>query len=181
MVARRERRSLVQNEMLGVAALFHRIRASVIVPDSDQVLLVEAHAPQSRPSVGGMIGRYWNFPGGGLEGDESVFEGAERELHEETGLEIVAERVVYVQEVVHRLSPPGAQERPVRQIELYVLAASYRGEIAVSDPDVVDARFMSRRDLALAYTYPPKLDDLFWDDLEAGFPTMRFLGTHYVG
>ena len=161
--------------------MFHRIRASVIVTDGDRVLLVEAHAPESRPSVGGMTGRYWNFPGGGLENDESVLEGAVRETREETGLEIVAERVVYVQEVVHRLSPPDARERPIHQVELYVLAAGYRGEIAITDPDVLDARFLSRDEVASIAAYPPMLSDLFWRDLADGFPELRFLGTHYVG
>lgn len=161
--------------------MFHRIRASVIVPASGRVLLVEACAPEALPSVGGMVGRYWNFPGGGLEGDESVLEGAARELREETGLIVSAERVVYVHEVIHRLSPPGAHERPIRQVELYVLARDPRGSIALSDPDVLDARFMDRDEVSTVAAYPPMLEDLFWEDLAGGFPEMRFLGTHYVG
>ncbi len=161
--------------------MFHRIRASVVVPDGDRVLMVEAHAPESRPAVGGMTGRYWNFPGGGLENDESVLEGAERELLEETGLAVSAERVIYVHEVVHRLSYPGARERPVRQIELYVLAGEVEGRIAVDDPDVIAARFMTRDEIAAVPAYPPMLADLFWRDLAHAFPEMRFLGTHYVG
>jgi 8-oxo-dGTP diphosphatase len=38
--------------------MFHRIRASVVVPDGERILLVEAYAPETRPSVGGMAGRY---------------------------------------------------------------------------------------------------------------------------
>jgi 8-oxo-dGTP diphosphatase len=163
------------------SSVFHRIRASVVVPKGDRVLLVEACEPERRPSVGGMTGRYWNFPGGGLEGDESVFEGAERELREETGLEVLADRVIYIQEVVHRLAYPGVRERPLRQIELYVLAHRVRGEIRLDDEDVLDARFLSRDDVAAIPSYPPMLDDLFWRDMAKGFPEMRFLGTHYVG
>ncbi|CAN5667720.1 hypothetical protein BH23CHL2_BH23CHL2_22490 [soil metagenome] len=118
---------------------------------------------------------------GALENDESVLEGAVRETGEETGLEIVAERVVYVQEIVHRLSPPGALERPIRQVELYVLAAGYQGEIAITDPDVLDASFLSRNEVASVAAYPPMLSELFWRDLEDGFPELRFLGTHYIG
>ncbi len=161
--------------------MLHRIRASVIVPDGERILLVEAFAPETRPSVGGMTGRYWNFPGGGLENDESALEGAERELREETGLVVTAERVIYVHEVVHRLAPPDARERPIRQIELYVLARSPQGSIVITDPDVLDARFLSRAELATIAAYPPMLADLFWEDMARGFPEMRFLGTHYVG
>lgn len=161
--------------------MLHRIRVSVILSDGDRILLVEAQAPEARPSVGGMTGRYWNFPGGGLEGDESVLDGAVRETREETGLEIVAERVVYVHEVIHRLNPPGAIERPIRQVELYVLASGCRGSITLADPDVLDARFLSREDIAALPVYPPILADLFWRDLAGDFPEIRFLGTHYVG
>ena len=161
--------------------MFHRIRASVVVPDGERILLVEAHALETRPSVGGMTGRYWNFPGGGLEEDESVLEGAERELREETGLSATAERVIYVHEVVHRLAPPDARERPIRQIELYVLMQDIRGDITLTDPDVLAARFMTRAEIARIPAYPPMLADLFWKDMADGFQETRFLGTHYVG
>lgn len=151
------------------------------MPDGDRILLVEAFAPESRPSIGGMTGRYWNFPGGGLENDESALQGAERELREETGLIVSAERVVYVQEVVHRLTPEDMRERPIRQIELYVLARNIQGHIEIIDPDVLDARFMTRAEIAAIPAYPPMLAELFWHDMAANFPETRFLGTHYVG
>jgi ADP-ribose pyrophosphatase YjhB (NUDIX family) len=160
--------------------LFHRIRASVIIPDVERVLLVKHFAPRERPAVGGMTGRYWSFPGGRLESDESVLERAVREAREETGLEIVAERVVYIHEVINRLSCPGQVERPIRQVELYVLASSFRGPLALDEADVLDARFFARDQVA-AQSNPPMLYGLFWDDLERGSPETRFLGTHYVG
>ena len=161
--------------------MLHRIRASVVAPDGERILLVEAYAPETLPSVGGMTGHYWNFPGGGLEHDESALEGAERELREETGLIVTAERVIYVQEVIHRLAPPGARERPIRQIEIYVLARQVEGRITLSDPDVLDARYFTRDEVAAIAAYPPMLADLFWEDMACGFPETRFLGTHDVG
>ncbi len=38
----------------------------------------------------------WNLPGGGLEANESPWEGAIREVREETGLAVVIERLVGV-------------------------------------------------------------------------------------
>ncbi|MEZ4572482.1 MAG: NUDIX hydrolase [Thermomicrobiales bacterium] len=101
------------------------------------------------------------LPQRGLDNDESVLEGAVRETREETGLEIAAERVIYVHEVIHRLSPPGATERRVRQVDFYVLASSYAGEIRTADPAFLDAGFVSRDDLRSAAAYPPMLEDLF--------------------
>ena len=43
---------------------------------------------------------FWVPPGGRLFGEESIFECAARETREETGLHIVPERIVYVEEFV---------------------------------------------------------------------------------
>jgi ADP-ribose pyrophosphatase YjhB (NUDIX family) len=158
--------------------VFHRIRVSVIVPDRERVLLVKAYAPESRPSVGGMTGEYWELPGGGLEGDEPALTGAVREAREETGLKIVPERIVYVHEVINRWT--GSVERPIRQIELYVLARSYSGELRLTDHDILDARFFAEDEIEVARCYPPMLADVFWADLRLGFPDVRVFGPHIV-
>lgn len=44
-------------------------------------------------------GEYYVFPGGGLEGEESMFEATERELLEEMGIVVKAKRELYYKEV----------------------------------------------------------------------------------
>jgi 8-oxo-dGTP pyrophosphatase MutT (NUDIX family) len=59
----------------------------LLVDAAGRVLLFHGYDP-ARPSHG-----YWFTPGGGLDEGESMAEGAARELFEETGLRLPAERL----------------------------------------------------------------------------------------
>jgi 8-oxo-dGTP diphosphatase len=58
--------------------VFEYRRAGAVVLNGDSVLLMSLKPPGEQ--------RWWHFPGGGIEADESPEEAALRELHEETGL-----------------------------------------------------------------------------------------------
>lgn len=64
----------------------HRVGTFAIIRDEQGRVLL------SRRSDSG----WWNLPGGGVEPHESVAEGLVREVREETGLEVVAGRLVGV-------------------------------------------------------------------------------------
>jgi 8-oxo-dGTP diphosphatase len=59
-----------------------RLASYAVVTDGDRVLL----ARLSWPDAG-----LWTLPGGGVELDETVEEGAVREVREETGYDVVVE------------------------------------------------------------------------------------------
>lgn len=44
-------------------------------------------------------GEYYVFPGGGLEGEESMFEATEREFFEELGIKVKARKELYYKEI----------------------------------------------------------------------------------
>ncbi len=117
-------------------------------------------------------GRYdfWLPPGGGLEGEESLFETAQREVHEETGLIVRAERLLYLQEIVE----PG-----LHICKSFVLCSEVGGELSldhrVSDK-LVDARFLPEEALAGLDVRPEVFRETFWQDWRAGFPGFRYLG-----
>lgn len=70
----------------------HRIRVVGIIRRGEQILLVE----QQNPNTGH---RRWTPPGGGLEiSDPDIFAGVEREVFEETGLQVRAGQVRFVSE-----------------------------------------------------------------------------------
>jgi 8-oxo-dGTP pyrophosphatase MutT (NUDIX family) len=115
---------------------------------------------------------FWLPPGGGLEGYESILDCARREAYEETGLTVDLDRIVYLEEYYE----PG-----YHFCKFFILCCSYRGDLTLVNRDqgetfLVDARFFSREELADLEVYPEVLRDRFWDDLEAGFPQMQYLG-----
>ncbi|MFN0033513.1 MAG: NUDIX domain-containing protein [Saprospiraceae bacterium] len=69
----------------------HRIRVAGLVRRGDELLLVQQ---QNRHGV-----RSWSLPGGRLEPtDANIFEGVQREVWEETGLRVAAQRLRFVSE-----------------------------------------------------------------------------------
>ena len=48
-------------------------------------------------------GEYYDFPGGGLEGEESMYEATEREFFEELGIKVKAKEELYFKEVSETL------------------------------------------------------------------------------
>ena len=70
----------------------HRIRVVGILRRDEHILLVE----QQNPYTGN---KRWSLPGGGLEfSDSDVFAGVEREVLEETGLQVRAGRIRFISE-----------------------------------------------------------------------------------
>lgn len=124
-------------------------------------------------------GRYdfWLPPGGGLEGHESLLEGAAREVHEETGLVVRAERLLYVQELLE----PGK-----RIFKSFVLCTEVGGALSLAhrvedERDfLVDARFFTCAERADLEVRPAVFRAGFWADLAAGFPEVRYLGLQHT-
>ncbi|MFA4872187.1 MAG: NUDIX domain-containing protein [Patescibacteria group bacterium] len=71
--------------------------------------------------------KFFIFPGGGIKQNESIFEAAQREAKEETNLDVVANKLVYVRET---------KMGDDRGIEFYVLCLNAGGEMKLGhDPE----------------------------------------------
>lgn len=81
---------------------------------------------------------YWALPGGYLKRDESFKESIERELKEETGLEVNMDRVLQIKNVLHK---------PV--IDVLILCKTVKGEIKVDGKEVNEAKFFDINNLPL--------------------------------
>ncbi len=142
----------------------HRISAGGIVLRQNKVLLVHHHREGAYD--------FWVPPGGGVEGDEGFLRAAEREVFEETNLVVRAEKIAYVENLIDG-------DRYV--CKFWVVCTLVSGELSLiyRDADesfLVDAGFFSKEQVSAMQVYPAILKERFWQDLEAGFPQIHYLG-----
>ncbi len=142
-----------------------RISAGRIVVCKGRVLLVH-HYKENRYD-------FWVMPGGGVEGDEGIFNTVEREVWEETNLRVTAERIAYVEELID-------EGKYICKFWVYCNTEDEHPSIEHKDTDedfLKDAKFLSKEELQGMNAFPTilKKDD-FWENLEAGFPTIKYLG-----
>ena len=77
-----------------------RVRCAGLVRIDGKIALMHRTNVQMTPGEPNKpYGEYYVFPGGGLEGEESMFEATERELFEELGIKVKAKRDLYYKEV----------------------------------------------------------------------------------
>lgn len=148
----------------------HRIRGAAVVVHDDRLLLA-LHGDAAH----GLM--YWSPPGGGVEGREDLFACAVRETEEETSLRVVAERPLYLQELVNH-------RRKTRTLELFVLCrladGVHPGELRAAN-EITESRLVSQAEAVQLNVLPGIFAGAFWDDLSAGFPTFRHLGLKVIG
>jgi 8-oxo-dGTP diphosphatase len=142
----------------------HRIAAGALVVHDRQVLLVRHRKPDAYD--------FWVAPGGGAEGSEDLRATVRREVREESGLEVLPERIAYIEEL---LTPHS------RECKIWFFARFVSGEPSASAHEatrefIVDAKFMARSEFQGKIVFPPVLNDVFWADLDAGFPEPKYLG-----
>jgi ADP-ribose pyrophosphatase YjhB (NUDIX family) len=149
-----------------------RIRVAGVVVHDEALLLVRHQAPRQRVT-------WWTPPGGRLDGTESILECAEREVREETGLTVVADRVIYVQQFVDPAF--GAHN-----LVLFILATLPSGaegpgplRIPKDEKYIQEARFVPRAEASGLPLHPEVFRAEFWRDRERDFPATRFLGVQW--
>lgn len=77
-----------------------RIRCAGLVKiDGKFAFMHRTNVQKSLDDPNKPYGEYYVFPGGGLEGEESMFEATERELFEEFGIKVKAKSELYYKEV----------------------------------------------------------------------------------
>lgn len=140
-----------------------RISAGGIVIQDNKVLLVH-HFQENEYD-------FWVMPGGGMKGEEGIFRCAEREVGEETGLKVRAEKVAYIEELI---------DEGHYVCKAWVVCCLVSGSLSTAGRDVDEgylqgAEFFSQADVQGMEVYPTILKDTFWRDLEAGFPEIRHL------
>lgn len=142
----------------------HRISAGAIVEHEGRILLVR-HRREGRYD-------FWVAPGGGVQGTESLAEAAEREVREETGLHVVAERLVYVEEFY---------QPETRHCKFWFVARYVGGTLNVEAPEavseyIVEAGWHTQDQLQSLQVFPEVLHRRYWQDVSSGFAGLQHLG-----
>jgi 8-oxo-dGTP diphosphatase len=148
----------------------HRISSGGIVVFENRILLVR-HFVEDKYD-------FWVAPGGGLKPKESIFEGAVREVKEETGLVVETVKPVYFEQFY----------QPERQhIKTWILCRYISGEISTSAPEatreyIVEASWLDENQIkSMAMrVFPEVLINNFWKDLQDGFPELKYLGNRQM-
>ena len=137
--------------------MLHRISAGAIVEHDGRLLLVRHQRADKYD--------FWVAPGGGVKGDESLEATAEREAKEESGLEIRASKLIYIEELINP---------ECRHVKFWFNASVLGGSLDVRHPDtvaefIVQAAWLSPAELEDKTVFPPVLSGRYWQDRAAGF------------
>lgn len=122
-----------------------RVRVGVVLPRHDHLLLIRHRKGEQT---------YWLLPGGGLEFGEPIEACAEREVKEETGLDVTIIRPLFVSEAI---APNGERH----MLQLTLLAEERGGSLAVGRETVLDeVAFLPFAELPRLDLRPPMHDAL---------------------
>ena len=117
---------------------------------------------------------YYILPGGGVEGDETIYEGLKRDLEEELNIGIIDPRLIYIKEF--HLEETG------RILEFYFHVTDYVGEIKKGfDPEEKESVFeevslLDFSELSEVIFYPKQLIKTLESDMNEGFSEVKYLG-----
>lgn len=117
-------------------AIYPQVAVGAVIFKDDKVLLVKR---SHQPAKG-----YWAIPGGKIKPGETMQQALVRELREETDLEIIPGKVVYVFDVI--------ETNPQNEIDYhYVIIdflCQYKSRKIKAGDDALDVKWVSARDLS---------------------------------
>lgn len=105
---------------MGVAYPIKVLSKNIIVNETGQILaLKRSKSDDRRPNC-------WDFPGGGKDASEDIYESAVREIYEEAGLQVLTEdlQVIYIE------SGMGVTQEDV--LAICFVANKWTGEVTLS-------------------------------------------------
>ncbi len=142
----------------------HRLSAGAIVEHEGRVLLVRHKKPAEYD--------FWVAPGGGVQSNEELTTTAEREVREETGLNVAIGRMLYIEEFYNP---------EVRHCKFWFAATFISGTISTAAPEataeyIVEAAWHSQDEIANLQVFPSVLQGRYWSDCLREVQLPHYLG-----
>ena len=146
--------------------MIHRISAGALVVNEEKILLVR-HKKEGAYD-------FLVAPGGGVQGSESVFDAAKREVLEETSIDVEPGKMAYVEELYNP---------ELRLLKVWVLCDYRSGTPHVAESEtarehIVEAGWFDRKELIDRILFPEVLRNDFWNDFKNGFKEVLYLPIH---
>ncbi len=148
----------------------HKISTGVLIFKGESILLIKHVNPDNGFT-------WWVPPGGGLKGDESLFDAAKREVFDEAGLDVEIDKLAYIRQLIYK-----TQDKNV--LTMYFTAKSASGKETtknikgqgMDENYIKELGYFSKQELKDMTVFPEVIKEGMWDDLKKGFPAPRFLG-----
>jgi ADP-ribose pyrophosphatase YjhB (NUDIX family) len=146
----------------------HRISAGAIVESGKRILVVRHVRP----------GKYdfWVAPGGGVQGSEELTTAAEREVREESGLNVKAEELLYIEELIK----PGT-----RHCKFWFRARLLGGELSTAALEakaeyITEAAWLTQDEIRTKVVFPPVLESTYWEARSRSYTCPVHLGLRHM-
>ena len=88
---------MISEELSNIYGNKIRVRVCGVLTFEDKILMVN-HSGLNSENI------FWNFPGGGVETGESLKDALKREFKEETDIEITVENMLFLNQIIKKLS-----------------------------------------------------------------------------
>jgi 8-oxo-dGTP pyrophosphatase MutT (NUDIX family) len=141
----------------------YRISAGGIIIKHDRLLLVRTN--------NGREGNFLVAPGGGVIGDESIYETAIREVHEETGLVVKPIKILFVEDLLSRQH---------RIVKIWFLCQHFGGQLKNTpqalEESICEIGWYSREQLQKETVYPTGIMDYDWSEFVINNWETKYLG-----
>jgi 8-oxo-dGTP diphosphatase len=142
----------------------HRIAAGVLIVENEKVLLVR-HQKEG-------VYDFWVAPGGGAEGNEDLIATAQREVKEETGLQVEVMKLAYVEE----FSNPHTRELKVWFTGRVIGGSLNANSVEAQREFITEVAWLDRSDFQGRTIFPTPLLHDYWTDRDTGFAFPRYIG-----
>jgi 8-oxo-dGTP diphosphatase len=145
----------------------HRISAGAIIIKDNKMLLVR-YADGHRRT-------YLAAPGGGVNNEEGLSEAVIREVKEETGIEIVPDKILCVEDL---------NSRKYRMVKIWFLCRMVGGQLertqGTVDETIIEANWYTKNRLQNEVVYPSIIMAYDWKDFSKNDWQLKYLELRYA-